>query len=346
MRGTALRLGAAMIGLALLTTAAGALEWTGRVVDARTGQPLANVRVHGGHPGRGGLGVVTTGADGTFRVVYPEGYDQNPGQYEWYALVVEPLAVVEEDGWDTSPSVIGERLYINYEARYSRPQGVGDVRLVPRYALVKGKVTNAKNGKAVKGAAVSAFRPGAAIHGTKTDADGVYRLRIDVHQGWGTSVETTAEANRPPESEGWMQPLEQIGVEVSAQGYKKVTISPAGGAGLITMEVPFKSTATADLYTSVDVRLPKKGSGIGLDAGLVTVTAPGEEPSAAAGDAELQAVLADLKDLIEQHRKAVKKARQDGKLPCNQRLLDELRKIRRLLENRGGEAQTRRSSVM
>ena len=61
------------------------VPWTGQIVDIRSGQPLADMRVWGGFRGRTDYTTASiTGNDGRFNVIYPNPLDL--GVYGFYQL--------------------------------------------------------------------------------------------------------------------------------------------------------------------------------------------------------------------------------------------------------------------
>jgi hypothetical protein len=308
-------------------------------VDARTGEPIGDVQLSGGRPGR--TNVIednrTTGPDGTFHLVYPDEFSENPDKYDYYTFRAECPMKVPKDNWATLDSEVGDPLYLEYEEHRPKPAAIGDVRLVPQFAFIKGTVVDADTGAPLRGVTVRLRRPGKWLQEAVTDANGEYRLRVNAYTGrrW-PCVETTPEQYRP-KSRRYKERQQEYALAANwkqtgpGAEYKEVATAHPDHASddQIAVAIPIVSSVGPELYTRVDFRVPKESSATEVSPELVQVTPP---DGGTVRGSDLESILARLDALINQHQNALNKVTDYRSLQCNEELLRQMKEVRKALE--------------
>jgi len=292
----------------------------------------------GGRPGRTNEieGDRTTGRNGTFRLVYPDGFDENPGRYDYYTFSTEAPQVVPEDDWSTDKGEVGDPLYLEYEQQRPLPAAMGDVRLVPQFAFITGRVVDADTGAPLRGVVVRLRRPGKWLHQAVTDAKGEYRLRVNAYTGRRWPCVETIPEEYWPESRKYKERQEKFALAANwnqkgpGAQYQEIRTAHPDGADddEVAVAIPILSSAKPNLYTRVDFRVPKESSSTPISPALVQVTPPGEE---VAGGSDLDSILARLDALITQHEEALSKVADYRSLQCNEELLRQMKEVREQL---------------
>lgn len=299
------RLCRASLWIAILTLLAGveahAIGWSGRVIDIRTGEPVAGVEIRGGSTGRYDVTPkAVTGADGRFTVVYPE----HQKQPEFFALHAQPQP--QPPVGEGEPDV----RYLPVEERRPTP-GEAVVKLVPRWAYIRGRVVDAETGQPLAGIEIAAAVTGRYLSQDKvyrravTDEKGEYTMRVPASRG-RIGVEGTPAANRPPDTPfNHAKPVTDYWLDVNYGG------SAGRGKEYVSLQtrvetapgkkepipIPVLSSVEPVIFTRVDIRLPKKSAAEKPVTELVSVTPPAA-PGGAPAFGEGVDVLARLDALI------------------------------------------------
>ncbi len=206
------------------------VPWTGQIVDIRSGQPLADMRVWGGFRGRTDYTTASiTGNDGRFNVIYPNPLDL--GVYGFYQL--------------TSTYIPNGALYFENVQKTTYPSETL-VRVVPRNAYIRGVVRDRVSGQVITNATVAIERGGGNVGQVLTDARGEYLFLVSAYSG---SNAGNYEEGIPPEAqvphETWqqVQPITNYIVKVQAPGFR------SAGTDTLQVRIALLSSTTPDLHT-------------------------------------------------------------------------------------------------
>lgn len=236
-----------LVFVASATSAWAEITWFGTVVDIRTQAPIAGARVCAGAEGRVDIVCTDSGADGGFSVSYPKDIELWSPPY----LFIEPT--------DN-----------NYFNQVRMREGAGQVlaEIVPWVFFIRGVVLDAETGLPVANASVELCRPGAIDETVYTDSAGEFafgpvRAYTASRKQFNTFGVPADEL--PPDHDEALVGY-PWGVIVQAQGYARVG-SKAEGEDMVPF-MPRISSASDDIYTRVEIRLPKAGQPVDLSQAL------------------------------------------------------------------------------
>ena len=140
---TLLGLALSSVLLVLLAFEAHAGDWAGRVVDARTGEPIAGLELYGGARGRvDATEKALTAADGTFRCTYPPSWHQS---------------ILKDGTGFYLRTTFSQKQFPYLKQAWISPAPRTDVamRLVPLNVWIKGRVVDDATGQPIADAEVS-----------------------------------------------------------------------------------------------------------------------------------------------------------------------------------------------
>ena len=225
-----------------------AVGWCGKVVDIRTGKPIPGCKVWAGYRGRVDSAPGQFKSDGSFVAIYKNIKPGTPAKEPYYLRVYPPK---------------GSAYWPCVQA--SKAGGATLVKLVPKTAYLKGRVVDADTGKPLPKVQVGLTVPGAIRGGAHTDENGEFEFKVDAHLGATRyAVEGVPDAHLPTGQkreayrDDWRLAFnyESFHREYKTHGrvwcHKKVD-----GKTVVHPPIALVSSATPDLYTWFDVRLPK-----------------------------------------------------------------------------------------
>lgn len=284
--------------------------WTGRVIDIRTGEPLVGIEVQGGWTGRVDVTEsCKTGAEGTFALPYPK-HDSPPEQYHLYAW---PVRMPDASGYGRPPFLSD---YLFYELR-QKGTGQVEIKMVPFWAYLKGRVVDADTGAPLAGILVVAARPGRYLMNGSggyshavTNANGEYVMRLPAYgEPWLLSPEGLPEASWIREdmraeaiSDYWLE-FNSGESEKRGADYAIVsTLMPDASGARSPMPIPLLSSTQPAIATEVSIRLPKKSSAVTPSRDLVTLTPPRLPGGGGDAVSRLDALIRTLEAALEEAR--------------------------------------------
>ncbi|MFH1571576.1 MAG: carboxypeptidase-like regulatory domain-containing protein [Gemmatimonadota bacterium] len=240
-------LGVVLSGLQVAPAVAG--TWAGSVRDIRTEAPLAGARVCAGILGRVDLACTDAGTDGTFQVSYAEG--ALPGADGLFYLYVDAPAGTP---------------YYN-QARARQVPGEATCQLVPTTAYIRGRVVGAADGAPLAGIDVALVQPGRIDQSTTSDGAGEFVFSpVGAYENLRAQYNTygVPAAELPPASDGDLVSA-AWGITApygaGSDRFATVAFTPTPD-GRLAPELPLLSSATAELFTWVELRLPAAGTAV------------------------------------------------------------------------------------
>ncbi len=232
-----------ILALVVAPFGARAQTWSGTVTDIRTDGAIADTSVCAGIRGRVDLTCMQSLADGSFSVTYPE--DTAPGDDNLYYLYVD------------SPE---GSLYYNQKRARAAP-GEADVQLVPTNIYIKGRVVDAITGSPLNGVGVALRQPGRYDQSVISDGQGLFVFEpVFGFENWRDQYNTygVPDEDLPPNPDdeliydvwGVRAPYGE-GSDLYAVVEPQVTVNDR-----YDPELSLLSSATPDIFTWVDIRLP------------------------------------------------------------------------------------------
>ena len=240
-------LGALWVGNAL------AESWSGKVVDIRSGQPLANVRLYGGARGRVDLTPpMTTGGDGQFVVAYDA--PLNLEFWLFYLLTSDYL----------TPGVYFQSLRVNYSHA-----GAVAVRKVPVNGYIRGVVKDKATGQALPNVPGHLGVPGAYWQTVQTDTRGPYEFLTPAYEGSGNYEEGIPTVEQHPH-EIWQQavPKTNYWLEVAAPGYRTFRTSD------LPLQINLLSSTSPELHTFATLEVVANSDAVNSASASATIKNP------------------------------------------------------------------------
>ena len=243
------------LSMAFLVSNEGAVvNWSGQVVDIRTGKPIQDARVYGGGQGRVDLTPAgTTDSQGNFTVAYAFSLDLDIWKY--YRLEVS---------YPPDPNLY----WVHISAHASPTSFV--VRMVPRDAYIRGVLRDQTTAQPIANGTISIGRPGRYIEKVATDAQGLFQFRA---RAYDTSSNVNWEEGIAPENQApheTSEPLAAIAdywLEASADGYQKFDTQTIG------LAIPLTSSVSPTLHSYVVLEIAPTDSNL-TPKGTVEVVEP------------------------------------------------------------------------